>query len=98
MDELNDRRLKLVGEFEVVAKIEHNELACCEHCGDLEAYSATVNDDGTEWCLVCAEYLEERLDITDAMYRAAEKTEIELQIKHYRKRVTELKKELDGLS
>tara|TARA_R110000824_G_scaffold12226_7_gene53603 strand:- start:31624 stop:31884 length:261 start_codon:yes stop_codon:yes gene_type:complete len=67
-------------------EITFGECPYCEHCRDLEPFTALIDDGGIEWCIGC--WPEE----IDAETRTLIETkEREAKIKYFKKRIKELK-------
>lgn len=84
-----------------IKDIVFKKEAYCEHCGDLEPYSATSDD--VSYCLECLDYNDE-LNLTDREMSSVQLKETRLMRNYYFERmvtldirINELSKEIESI-
>lgn len=72
---------------------EFNEEPSCEHCGDLEPFTMTFDEDGCPWCRWCVEINGELFGYDESIMNELEEKEIDFKIKHFERRLKSLREE-----
>jgi len=72
------------------AKPIFDKEAFCEHCGDLEPYSMTFNDDGVWWCQWCVRTDPEEYGVENVNWEESQEQEKQHQAKYYESKVKSL--------
>ena len=72
-----------------IKDIEYKKEPYCEHCGDLEPFTATF-EDGASWCIWCG--LHGDLQLTEEDKRHIEIIETTKKIGYFKNRIAELEK------
>ena len=88
--------MKIINGEEVfgIEDIKFEEDAECEHCGVLEAFDATFDDDCTHWCLDCAKEMDELKHLTEDDWKQITILEIANKINHFKERIEALQEEM----
>ena len=72
-----------------IKDVEYKDEPFCEHCGDLEPYTATYGD-GCDYCVDCGRMGD--LEINDEEYEQIQVEEAKMKMKYYAERIEKLHK------
>jgi len=77
-------------EMFTIKDVFYKEETWCEHCGNLEPYTAVVDFDSVWYCLDCAKY-DGNFKVTNEEIREIEIIEVDKMIQYFDKRLVSLR-------